>query len=199
MLLWQAQGAQYWLETGCLECCCCSQSWRCPEGAHSLQRAGAASLDGPETILGVICKCAMQIWMTAGPPALIVRREKGAQTRWGCSGEDLKPDGNYQPLPSTWCDSDTPTHPSQSIPMARSIPRPQGKGEQKLAPVKASMAPSPWKSPNVTHTDAKEYVCTWRFLAELQNTHPCEAASKGLSEDGETWPHHTHRLCFLLT
>lgn len=46
------------------------------DGAHSLQRAGAASLDGPETILGVICKCAMQIWMTAGPPALTVRREK---------------------------------------------------------------------------------------------------------------------------
>lgn len=42
-------------------------AWNAADGAHSLQRAGAASLDGPETILGVICKCAMQIWMTAGP------------------------------------------------------------------------------------------------------------------------------------
>lgn len=89
-------------------------------------------------------------------PCSSCEERQGAQTRWGCSGGDLKPDQDSTSLshPSDVIGIYQLMHFSQSqwhfpSPIHRQAGNLTSWGEQKLAPLKAIVAPSPSKSPHV--------------------------------------------------
>lgn len=129
---------------------------------------------------------------------------KGAQTRWGCSGGDLKPHRDSTSLshPRAVICVHQVTHFSQS---QRRFPSPihrEGRlvmcwGDQTFAPLKAIVAPGPSKSPRVSPHRCQRACLPPEVSKGSRKTHTCtrllQRGSLRTKKPGHTTP---PKLCF---